>query len=350
MTRAVFAVPGDLASPTGGYHYARRVLDGLPGEGVEVAHLALPAGYPDPAPADLAETARLVAGTPPDAILLIDGLAYGAMPENVIAGFGRPVVALVHHPLGLESGLPPERQAALIASETRALARARRIIVTSPLTARLLAAEFDVDPAIVSVAEPGTDPAPRARGTGRPVELLAVGAVSPRKGFALLVEALGGLADRDWHLTLAGALDRDPVAAAGLRRAIAAQGFEDRVTLTGNVDRGTLDRLYAAADVLVSPSLYEGYGMALAEGLARGLPLVASTGGAAAETVPDAAALKVPPGDGPALRAALERVVNDRALRERLAEAAWAAGQGLPRWSDTAARIATVLKQAGEAA
>jgi glycosyltransferase involved in cell wall biosynthesis len=109
--------------------------------------------------------------------------------------------------------------------------------------------------------------------------------------------------------------------------------------------REGLDQLYAQADVLVSASLFEGYGMVLAEALVRGLPLVASTGGAAAETVPDNAALKVPPGDIAALTLALRRVIMDPALRARLAEASWTAGQALPRWSDTVGRIAAVLRK-----
>lgn len=345
MTSAVFAIPGDLAAPTGGYAYARRMLDLLPREGIGVSHLALPGGYPDPSAADLAETAALIAATPPDAVLLIDGLAYGAMPIDLIEGFRRPVVVLVHHPLGLEAGLTPDRRTALLASEAAALALARRIIVTSPLTGRLLAADFSVDAALVTIAEPGTEPASRSRGTGSPVHILAVGTISPRKGFDVLVAALAQLPDRDWHLTIAGSTDRDPTAAAAVRAAIADAGLSSRVTLAGVLEPAALDILYGAADIFVSPSLFEGYGMALAEALARGLPIVASTGGAAAETVPDRAALKVRPGDVAALSEALASVLRDPALRARLADASWAAGRTLPRWSETASRIAHVLKE-----
>ncbi len=345
MRDVVFAIPGDLSTPTGGYAFDRHLLERLSDMGLPIRHLALPGGYPDPSAADLALTARLIAGTPPDALLLVDGLAYGAMPEALISELQRPVVALVHHPLGLEAGLTPERQKALVDTETRALARARHVIVTSPLTARLLAADFAVPSERITVAEPGTEPAPRARGRAMPVRVLAVGAVSPRKGFDILVEALAGLADLPWRATIVGALDRNPAAVAALRDAIAGAGLDSRIELAGAVDDAALESHYQGADLFVSASLFEGYGMGLAEAMARGLPLVVSTGGAADETAA-AGALKVPPGDAAALSGALRQAITDEALRRRLSDASWAAGQRLPRWSDTAARVAEALERA----
>jgi glycosyltransferase involved in cell wall biosynthesis len=342
----VVAVPGALKTPTGGYAYARRLIEGLPHEGLAVHPLALPGRYPNPGPEDLAETARLVAETPRDAVLLIDGLAYGAMPPDLIAGFDRPVVALVHHPLGLEHGLSVERQADLLASEARALALAWRVIVTSPLTERLLVADFGVPPERIIVVEPGTEPVSRSAGTGSPVRILAVGAVSPRKGYDILVTALAGLKSLDWQGTIAGATDRQPEVAEALRAQIERLGLRNRVLLAGAVDGQELETLYAQADIVVSSSRFEGYGMVLAEALAHGLAIVASTGGAADETLPDQAALKVPPEDPTALAQALRQVIADETLRAQLAEAAWRAGQSLPRWSETVARVARVLKEA----
>jgi len=131
LTETIFAIPGDLASPTGGYAYDRRVLAHLPAFGLPVRHVALPASYPSPSPGDLEITRKVLASTPPDATLLIDGLAYGAMPEHVIRGLGHRIVALVHHPLCLESGLSDARRDELAALERQALAAAAHVIVTS---------------------------------------------------------------------------------------------------------------------------------------------------------------------------------------------------------------------------
>ena len=352
MAVAVFAIPGDITLPTGGYAYDREVLARLPACGVEVAHLALPGGYPDPSPEDLARTRELITATPAGTVLLIDGLAYGAMPVALIDGFDRPIVALVHHPLCLEAGLAPDRVEVLRMLETAALARARRVVVTSPTTARTLVADFGVPEAKITVAVPGTDPAARvALGTGAPVRLLAVGSVVPRKGYDVLVHALeidAAAHAADWTLTIVGAVDRSVATVEALRGQIARAGLRDRIEIAGPMTRAALDAAYGRADVFVLSSHYEGYGMVLAEALARGLPIVTTTGGAAAETVPDDAALKVPPGDAAALQRAVRRMIGDAALRARIADAAWCAGQTLPRWSDTAAAIARVIKEARE--
>jgi glycosyltransferase involved in cell wall biosynthesis len=345
MTAAAFAIPGDINLPTGGYAYDRRVLALLPQFGVAANHLALPGGFPAPTPTDLAETRRLLAGVGAQVVILADGLAYGALPDEVVAAVGGPIVALVHHPLCLEAGLSEARQDELYRLEKAALTRARRIIVTSPVTAQTLTTDFAVPSDKIAVAEPGTDPAPRAHGSGVPMQLLSVGSVVPRKALDVLVRALARVADRDWRLAIVGPTDRSPEALAALQSAIAETGLGSRITLAGPASAEELHGYYAAADLFVLPSLYEGYGMVLGEAMARGLPIICTTGGAAAATVPDAAALKVAPGDPEHLGQAIARVLDDAALRCAMSDAAWSAGQTLPRWEDTARIIAGVIKE-----
>nr|WP_255608375.1 glycosyltransferase family 4 protein [Methylosinus sp. Sm6] len=339
----MFAVPGDIETPSGGYGYDRRVLAALPG----ATHLALPGAFPHPSAADAAAAVAAIEDARRDGdVVLIDGLAYGALPAAAIGRIGAPIVALCHHPLCLETGLDAKVAAALRDSETQALALAARVIVTSAHTAALLAADFGAPPHKIIVAPPGTDEAPRARGSGSAPALLAVGSIIPRKAFDLLVDALADLADLDWRLTIAGSLRADTATAAALRRRIDAAGLAGRVVLTGALPEAEIAALYAKSNVFVSSSLYEGYGMALADALARGLPIITTTGGAAAETIPDAAALKVPPGDRRALRAALRLVLVDHELRAQLADASWTAAGALPRWEDTARMIEEAARAA----
>jgi glycosyltransferase involved in cell wall biosynthesis len=339
MMKWHFAIPGDLSLPTGGYEYARRLLAALP----ELAHLPLPSGFPNPSAAELDATALLLADVPADGVVLFDGLALGALPLWCLDELRAPMVALVHHPLCLETGLTVSAQAALRRSEALALTRAAPVITTSHSTSALLAREFAVPGDRLVVAEPGTALAPRAPRHGTPPHLLSVGAVSPRKGYDVLVEALGGLCDIDWRLTIAGDLTRSPATAMGLREIISACGLADRVTLAGTVTDEALAALYAEADIFVSSAWHEGYGMAAAAALAHGLPLVATDAGALADTIPAGAALRCAPGDAAALRAALGEMLTDAATRDRCAEAAWLAGQRLPGWERTAEIVAGVL-------
>lgn len=347
MSEIIFAIPGDIDLPTGGYGYDRRLLREWRETGIKARHLALPGSFPNPSEVDLAETERLLQSQPDDAVLLIDGLAYGAFPESLAAGLAGRVVALVHHPLGLETGLSSAQASAFVARETAALRHTSAVVVTSPATKRLLVADFAVPEARIAVALPGVDPAPRASGNvnGEPLHLLAVGSLVPRKGYHILVSALATLADRPWRLTVIGTADRAPETASALADQIETAGLRDRITLAGAVNDASLARAYASADLFVMPSLFEGYGMVLTEALARGLPILCTTGGAAAETVPDSAALKVPPGDIAALAKALRHLIDEPGERHRMADAAWASAAGLPRWRDTATIVAETCRK-----
>jgi glycosyltransferase involved in cell wall biosynthesis len=341
-----FAIPGDLASPTGGYKYDREVLARLPGLGVAVRHLALPGGFPHPDAGVLAASATMLATVPASDVILADGLALGALPGALLDAIRAPVVALVHHPLALEAGTPPARAAVLVDLERAALARAAAVVVTSPATAETLVRDYGVPDGAITVAVPGVDRAPRARGTRTPITLLAVGSISPRKGYDVLVDALATLTDLDWRLDLVGAADPASGLGEALDRQIAAAGLASRVTRRGALDTPSLAAAYDKADVFVMSSRYEGYGMVITEAIARGLPIVSTTGGALAGTVPREVSLKVAPDDAPALAAALRRMLGDSELRMQKSVASWLLADTLPRWEDTAATIAGVVAAA----
>ena len=345
MIRVSFAIPGDIGTPTGGYVYDRQVMAALPRFGVDVIHLPLPGGFPAPSPDEIEETGRRLAAVQADSVLLIDGLALGALPEACLAPLTAPIVAMLHHPLGLETGLDAGTSRRLLNSERAALKYARHIIVTSRTTADTLRELGFAPPPTVTVAEPGTEPAPRAKGgTGR-TEIISVGAVVPRKGHDLLIEALAGLTHLDWRCAIVGSLDRDSAFASGLVRRIAEADLDKRIRFTGPLGAVDLQQHYARADIFALPSRYEGYGMAFAEALARGLPVVAAKAGAVPGTVPASAGILVPPDDVASLREALATLITDSGLRQTLSNAAWDHAQRLPRWTDTARIVADILKE-----
>ncbi|MET0209665.1 MAG: glycosyltransferase family 4 protein [Burkholderiaceae bacterium] len=343
--RAFLLLPGDPATVTGGYLYDRRIVAGLRAQGWTIEVMSPGDGFPLPDAATRNAAAAVVEALPDDALVIADGLAFGVLPELAEAHARRlRWVALVHHPLALETGLGAEEATMLQGSERRALAVARQVVVTSRSTARALA-DYDVPAASITVIEPGTDPAALAEGSGSDaLALLCVATLTPRKGHALLLEALAGLADRRWTLHCVGNLERDHATAASLHAASMRLGIADRVVWHGEQREVALDALYAKSDVFVLPSFHEGYGMAFAEALARGLPIVGTDAGAIADTVPRDAGTLVPPGDVPALRDALRRVMDEPAHRAALATGARAARQHLSDWSVAAARFAAVLE------
>ena len=346
VKRFVFAVPGDLATPTGGYAYDRRMIAELGDLGWQADLLGLGDGFPWPSEATRMAALTKLLEIPAGRAIIVDGLALGVLPEGAAQLAGRnPVLALVHHPLALEAGLSSEQADALRRSERAALSAVQGVIVTSAATARLVAAEYGVPAERITIAKPGSDPAPLAAGSrDGVVRLLSVGAVVPRKGFDVLIAALATLGDLAWQLTIAGDRTRDLNAAARLDADIAGYALENRVAVLGTVSPQHLATLYAEADVFALASHFEGYGMAYAEAVTHGLPVSVTTGGAIPDTVPSDASLLIPPGDIPALAKALRRIIGDSDLRQRLADGARAAAPQFPTWRQSAEIFAERLE------
>jgi glycosyltransferase involved in cell wall biosynthesis len=337
-------VPGSLATRTGGYIYDRRILEGLEAAGWQTATLSLDPGFPSPTPAALAEARagfdRLPNGQP----VIIDGLALAGLVPLLpaIAARLRPI-ALIHHPLADETGLGARRASELKAAEQSALALVPQVIVTSPWTRRRLA-DYGVDPARVAVVEPGIDRGPLPdRTPSATVRLLSVATITQRKGHAVLIESLARLRHFDWSLRCAGSLELDRDCTRALRARIEQAELGDRVSLLGEMTPEAVRDEYTRADLFVLPSFLEGYGMALAEAIAHGLPVVSTTAGAIPDTVPASASRLVPPGDVDALTETLSELIGDPvALKALTATARREAGRVSP-WADAARAFAAVL-------
>lgn len=346
VKRVAFAVPGDLGAPTGGYAYDRRMIAELQKLGWQVDVIGLGDGFPRPSGDVKAAAGEKLAGVPKDCPLIVDGLAFGVLPEAAHElGEQNPLLALVHHPLALETGLSPADAEAFKTSERKALEAARGVVVTSPSTATLLTDDYDVPPDIITVARPGTDRGEAAKGNSDGiVRLLAVGSVVPRKGYDVLIAALAPLAALPWRLTIAGDRTRDESAAAELDADIASHGLADRIDVLGALPPDRLARLYVGSDLFVLASRFEGYGMAFAEALAHGLPVVGTTAGAVPDTVPPDAGVLVEPNDVKALTRTLRMLIENPKERQWFASGALAAGAALPTWEESAELLAGAIE------
>jgi glycosyltransferase involved in cell wall biosynthesis len=365
-------LPGDPETATGGYIYDRRIAAGLRDLGWNVRVHALDASFPRPDEQALAHADAVLAALPDDTLTLIDGLALGAMPLAAERHAPRlRLIGLVHHPLCAETGLSAAEYARLRSSEIRALAAMRHVVATSEET-RAALCELGIARERVSAVEPGTDPAPpaptaspRVRGevstaasaprtrtagvASQPtqIRLLCVATLTPRKGHSILLDALAPLIDLPWHLVCIGSLSRDRDTARAVLEQVAVMGLADRVSLVGEVDPARLVRELRLADLFVLPTLYEGYGMAVAEALRFGVPVIATRTGAIGRLLSRGGGEVVPPGDPKALSAALATVMANPRRLAVLREEARARSPEIRDWRDAAREMAAVLVRFG---
>jgi glycosyltransferase involved in cell wall biosynthesis len=315
MTDVHLVVPAgvdDPARPSGGNVYDRRLSAELTGLGWTVHEHHVAGG-------------RLLPEIPDQALTVVDGLV-GSTTKAMVAEAARlRLVMLVHMPLG-----GPVERAVLDA--------ATAVVTTSQWAREWLAAEHKLDADKVYVAVPGVEPAPPATRSAGGQNLLCVGPVTRDKGYDVLMDTLDRLQDLSWHCTVAGALDLDaePVAPPA--------GLADRLSFIGPVTQDHLDTIRSTTDLVVSASRRESYGMAVAEGLARGIPVVATDVGGHPEVVGGAGVL-VPVGDADRLASTLRGWLTDRELRERLRRSAAQRSTELATWTETAHAVAEVLNR-----
>lgn len=207
-------------------------------------------------------------------------------------------------------------RSAAIVTTSEAYAAASRAL--APWRAKTRAIPLGIGEAVAAPAAPPDWPA----GTG--LRLLAVGRLSAYKGFDVLLEALARCADA--RLVLIGQGEEAP----RLQALAARLGVVDRVRFAGAVDDAGLSAAYAAADLVVLPSLDRGeaFGMVLLEAMRAGRAVIASdvAGSGISSVVGSDAGMLVPPGDAAALAAAIAALAADPARRRALGEA------GQARW------------------
>ncbi len=201
---------------------------------------------------------------------------------------------------------------------------AEAIIAVSRTTRNDLIEHYGTDPSRIYVVHHGVSDRYRSVGAeeiasarlhlglGNPF-LLAVGTQHPRKNFDLLIHAFDRLDKRfaDFHLVIAGA---GGPATGGLERRIDRSPRSDQIHLPGYVPAELLPGLFAAAELFMLPSWYEGFGMPALQAMAAGTPVLAASTGALPETCGGAAG-HVPPDDPEALVGAIELILDDRVLR-----------------------------------
>ena len=331
-----------LREPTGIGVYAQGVLPALE----RLPHVLIPGGERG---TPLQRLRRLVwtqSHLPRLALRHRASLVFTPAPEGYLGPQAVPQVVMVHdlrpitHPeasmqsLYFRSWVPP------------LLRSCRGIITNSQFTAREIERTAAVPPERIAVIPLGYDtgrfqPAPSRSPATHPY-LLHVGQAYPHKNVVRLLEAFAALAPQHPELRLLLAGKPHARHTPWLQARAKALGLQQRVDFLPYVPLAELPDLYRGALALVYPSLWEGFGLPVLEAMACGTPVITSVGSALDELA-SGAALQVDPFDTQALAAAMGRVVDDQACRQRLQRL------GLERaarytWATVGAETARVLE------
>lgn len=335
-------VYGDLEPRSGGYRYDRRLVEGLRTRGDRVDVISLPeTGYLESFAHNLSPRLARQFDRPFD-VLLEDELCHPSLVglnRRIDADY--PIVSVVHHLRASEStGL--ERR--LIEGIERAyLSTVDAVICNSRPTRAAVSRLTDV-PGMV--AWPGADRFDRLpsddeiteRARSDPFEVVFVGNLVPRKGLDTLVRGLAGV-DADWRLTVVGG-ESDPDYSGKTCDLVSELGLEAKVGFTGWLDDDALAARLESSHLLAVPSTHEGFGIVYLEGMAFGLPALATTSGGARDLVSDGeTGFLVDPGDHGAITRAIGACAGDR---DRLVDMSLAARRRFerhPTWDEMAGRI-----------
>lgn len=337
-----FVIPGKISTISGGYNYDRALLEGLRKQGREVNIVSLGSSFTNPTLADALDAREKLASFARNSIVIIDGLALGALDRTALELLKPPLVALIHHPLAFEGGLSPESREHLFQNERENLKLASRVLVTSPSTAQLLTVEYGVPPALITVASPGVDKEIISGERSDPPLILSVGIQVPRKGHDVLLAALAKIGHLPWQAVIAGPVS-DVVYGKKLIEMIDELGLKERVKLLGEISPNELVNLYSQASIFALATRFEGYGMVFGEAMVNGLPIVSSRTGAVPDTVPEQAGVLVEPDNPEAFAEALRQILEDDPLRVRLSSGSAKAGAMLISCEQTAELVGQVL-------
>lgn len=336
--RLVLITAAPFEAVSGASFYHRRLLAAWQDMGGEAEVIALET----PAKAALADRFDDAAA------ILVEGSAFELALAALPGLQARGALALIHHPTALEPGTPEPRRNQLKQLETTMLPKFRGVIAASTPIAERLSSEFGVLASRIHVLVPGTDHQPQVAidadaPFGTPCTILSLGTLTYRKGYDVLLRALALLPDLNWRLILAGE-PRDPAYAAEIVDLTDRLGLTDRVERHGAAAGAELAALWARTDLFASATRFEGFGMAIAEAMARGLPVAITDGGAAGDLVVVGAGIVAPVDDVAQFSKALRRLIFSPALRAEMGAIAWNHARSLPQWPEQAAALERILR------
>jgi glycosyltransferase involved in cell wall biosynthesis len=354
--RVALVLYGGLDFISGGFLYDRMLVEYLSRQGDEVEIVSLPwPSYARGLLDNFSPALKRRLGSIRADVILQDELAHPSLfrLNRRLQGRGRtPLVAIVHH-LRCSEARPAWQNRFYRLVERRYLTSVNAFIFNSRTTLKTVAALVGQEKPSV-LAYPGAnrfdvrlsraDLAARAQEPG-PLRVLFLGNVIPRKGLHTLLAALALLPREAWRLTVVGSLEVEAAYVRQIQRQIAGAGLSEQVEFTGPLDEEDLAARLATSHVLAVPSSYEGFGIVYLEGMAFGLPALASTAGGAVEIITSGRdGFLAPPGDINTLAGHLRTLADDRNLLLAMSLAAQDRFAAHPTWEDAGAAVHSFLQ------
>ena len=173
----------------------------------------------------------------------------------------------------------------------------------------------------------------------------SVGSITQRKGHDVLIKALFELTKIDWRLTIIGPQHFDRHLFETLKTLAHDLKISNRITFLDALNEDELEAQYQSADIFALASRYEGYGMAYAEAIVRGIPVIGTTAGAIPDTVPAACGILAKPDHVESFKDALRKIMTDETVRGSLGKNAIASEPSFPTWRGSAEKFAMHLKE-----
>ncbi|MCF7914230.1 MAG: glycosyltransferase family 4 protein [Spirochaetaceae bacterium] len=355
---------------SGGYLYNRHIADSLPEEQFSYLLLPMKPGGRTHSRPPAPETLRRF-GVPPEAHLLLDSL-YFAHPqwvESLASWHSGPLSMLVHYLPSRDPLLPPSVAETRHRDEASCLSNCRSAVVPSHyLKTELQRLHPEAPP--ITVAPPGIAAIPEpdnSSAVNQPaVQLLTVANWTASKNHRFLLPVLAELSKLPWKWSIYGRADESRALVQEFQNVAQSYRIDSRIYIGPQLSpKEVVDKLHRA-DLFIYPSLFESYGMVIAEALAAGLPIVANRIGGIPEVV-EASSLdgKASPGvireakGGTAAvlcnfasprgsqqewRTALTRLIKQPQERQNLGAAALERARNLPSWQATAEAILSHLE------
>jgi glycosyltransferase involved in cell wall biosynthesis len=363
--RIVLIIYGSLQSLSGGYLYDRQLVASLERAGHSVQLLSLPwRNWPRHLADNLSRAwiEQLIDAAPD--LYLQDELCHPSLAwvnGSLRRAPAAPIVALVHHLRSDEPHPAPQRRLYRVV-ERRYLQTCDAFLCNSRTTlnavARLLRRPAESLQSLIAFPAGDHLPAPDVGAlaakrelralrevddpAGTPLRVLFLGALLPRKGLHTLLDAVAAC-PFPVQLEVVGDDRADRDYAQSIRAQVARLGLQQRVRLHGALPEAEVRRHLLEADLLAVPS-FEGFGIVYLEAMAHGLPVIASSAGAAHEVVRHGeTGFLVAPGDSAALAGRLEQLARDQALRATMSTAARLRYDVHPTWAQSGAAVAAWL-------